>query len=91
MEESECRIENVARDGDSFQALAARRVVEDTRLYQHWEAEHARLMRSVSSETRPPAQLAALRSGYFGLIHRKAMFEYLREGKITGRDLLYSS
>jgi hypothetical protein len=86
MEESECRIENVARDGDSFQALAARRVVEDTRLYQHWEAEHARLMRSVSSETRPPAQLAALRSGYFGLIHRKAMFEYLREGKITGRD-----
>lgn len=86
MEESECRIENVARDGGSFQALAARRVIEDTRLYQHWEAEHARLMRNVASEGRPLAQVTALRSGHFGLIHRKAMFEYLREGRITGRD-----
>jgi hypothetical protein len=86
MEESEYRIEDVARDGGSFQALAARRVVEDTRLYQHWESEHARLMRNVASENRPLAQVTALRSGYFGLIHRKAMFEYLRQEKITGRD-----
>lgn len=86
MEESGCRIENVAREGASFQALAARRVVEDTRLYQHWESEHARLMRSVASEHRPLGQVAALRTGYFGLVHRKAMFEYLRQEKITGRD-----
>lgn len=86
MEESEVRIENVARDGASFQALAARRVIEDTRLYQHWESEHARFMRSVASGERHLAQATALRNGHFGLIHRKAMFEYLREGRITGRD-----
>jgi hypothetical protein len=86
MQESESRIENVARDGGSFQALAARRVLEDTRLYQHWEAEHARLMRNVSAENRAHAQVVALRNAYFGLVHRKAMFEYLRQGKITGRD-----
>jgi hypothetical protein len=86
MDESESRIENVARDGGSFQALAARRVLEDTRLYQHWESEHARLMRNISTENRPLAQVTALRSAHFGLVHRKAMFEYLRQGKITGRD-----
>jgi hypothetical protein len=86
MEESECRIETVAREGGSFQALAARRLVEGTRLYPLWKSAHSRLMRQVAVETRPLAQAAALRSVYFGLVHRKAMFEYLRAERITGRD-----
>ncbi len=86
MEESESRIEDAAREGTTVQALVARRVLEDTRLYRHWEAEHERLMRNVASEIRPLQQVAALRSATFGLIHRKAMFEYLRQQKITGRD-----
>src|SRR5882757_7377384 len=40
MEESESRIANLAREGSATQALVARRVLEDTRLYRHWEAEH---------------------------------------------------
>jgi len=85
MEESESTIENVARDGGSFHAHVARRLLEDTRLYQQWEAEHARLMRGVASEDRVFAQVRALRSACFGLIHRKAMFEYLRQERVTGR------
>ncbi len=86
MEESESRIANLAREGSATQALVARRVLEDTRLYRHWEAEHGCLMRGVASETRMPRQVTALRSACFGLIHRKAMFDYLREQRVAGRD-----
>jgi hypothetical protein len=86
MEESEARIADVARDGAPAQALIARRLLDDTRLYRRWEAEHEQLIRPVSREGRGLAQATALRRACFGLIHRKAMFEYLRAGKITGRD-----
>jgi hypothetical protein len=85
MEESEARIAGLAREGTTPQALVAQRMLEEPRLYRHWEAEHDRLMRSVA-ETRAQHQIAALRSTCFGLIHRKAMFEYLRTQKVTGRD-----
>ncbi len=85
MEESEARIAGLAREGSTPQALIARRVIEEPHLYRHWEAEHERLMRGVA-ETRAQHQIVALRSTCFGLMHRKAMFEYLRVNKITGRD-----
>jgi hypothetical protein len=87
MEYSESRVEHVARgDGSSSQERVARRLVEDTRLYRFWIAEHERLMRNVADESRLLRQLIALRSACFGLIHRKAMFEYLLQNRITGRD-----
>ena len=85
MEESEARIEGLAREGSTPQALIARRMIEEPHLYRHWEAEHDRLMRNVA-ETRAQHQVSALRSTCFGLMHRKAMFEYLRTQKVTGRD-----
>jgi hypothetical protein len=86
MEESVSRIETTAREGSSNQALVARRILEDTRLYRHWESEHERLMRTVARESRMPRQVFVLRNACFGLIHRKAMFEYLRQHRVTGRD-----
>jgi hypothetical protein len=86
MEESEARIAAIARDGSAAQAWVARRILDDTRLYQRWEAEHDRIMRSVAGEARGLRQVTALRRASFALIHRKAMFEYLRQQKIAGRD-----
>lgn len=85
MEESEARIAGLAREGSTPQALIARRMIEEPHLYRHWEVEHDRLMRNVA-ETRAQFQIGALRSTCFGLIHRKAMFEYLRAQRVTGRD-----
>lgn len=85
MEESEGRIADIAREGNSVQGQVAQRMLEDTRLYQHWESEHVRLMRNVAAEPRN-VQSVALRRASFGLIHRKAMFDYLRVNRITGRD-----
>lgn len=86
MEQSESRIENLAREGSTPHARLAQRILDDTHLYRLWEAEHDRIMRGVSSETRRQRQAMALRSACFGLIHRKAMFDYLRVHRITGRD-----
>jgi len=85
MEESESRIENAARGGTPTQVLIARRMLDDLQAYRRWEAEHDRLMRTVASERNRMGQLSALRSTAFSLIHRKALFEYLRDQKVTGR------
>src|SRR3569833_1849260 len=85
MEASEARIAGLAREGSTMPALVARRMIEEPQLYHHWEMEHDRLMRTVA-ETRAQHQISALRSTCFGLIHRKAMFEYLLVQRVTGGD-----
>jgi hypothetical protein len=85
MEESEQRIEFAAREGSPSQALIARRMLDDLQAYRRWEAEHDRLMRGVANERNRMGQLSALRSAAFALIHRKALFEYLRDQNVTGR------
>lgn len=83
MEESEARVELAAY----LQApadLAARRILNDRGLYHRWEAEHHRLMQAVSAQSRIPNQVIALRTTAFNLVHRRALFEYLRERQVTG-------
>jgi hypothetical protein len=86
MEKSESRIEDLAREDSTPQALVARRMLEDTSMYRRWESEHDRLMRQVAQENRPLQQSMALRQACFALVHRKAMFDYLRKNNVTGRD-----
>jgi len=42
-------------------------------------------MRSVSGQTHLDSQVIALRSTALSLLHRKAIFDYLRYREITGR------
>ncbi|MDB6090506.1 MAG: hypothetical protein JWN85_3290 [Gammaproteobacteria bacterium] len=92
MEESQSRLEAAARAGPSEEMLVASRIVEHPTAYRLWEAEHDRLIRTVSAHSRLAPQIGALRSAAFGLIHRKALFEYLREREINGarRHKLFS-
>jgi hypothetical protein len=53
-------------------------------IYQRWSAEHDRLMRGISTHTRLLNQVTALRSTTFGLVHKRALFEYLRDRQLTG-------
>jgi hypothetical protein len=62
----------------------ASRLRQSADTYRRWEAEHARLMRTVSEQGRLAGQMAALRATAFGLVHRRALFEYLRERHVTG-------
>lgn len=82
MRESERCLEDAARSGDERQQLVAGRILGSVDLWCQWELEHQALVREVVRYTGADAQSMALRSGALGLIHRKALFEYLRATKL---------
>jgi len=85
MEESEARVEMAACFDSPADTLVADRILRNPeRLSTLGSGKHNRLMRAVSGQARLPRQVVALRSTAFGLIHRKATFEYLRDRQITG-------
>jgi hypothetical protein len=84
MEESESSLAEAARTGPPEDMLVASRILEHPASYRLWEAEHDRVLRGISTHGRLTAQMAALRSATFALIHRKALFEYIRVNHITG-------
>jgi len=83
MEESEARVEMAAHFDSPADMLVAS-LLQHPDAYRRWEAEHDRLMRAVSEPTRLARQVVALRSTALALVHRKAIFDYLRDRQITG-------
>jgi hypothetical protein len=83
MEESELRVAMSAY-ACSPADLITRRLLHCPQMYSRWEAEHDRLMRGVSEQAALPRQVATLRATAFGLVHRRAIFEYLRDVRLTG-------
>ena len=84
MRESETCLEAAARSGDEREQLVAGRILGNVRLWCQWETEHQALVRDVVRHSRADAQSKALRAGALGLIHRKALFEYLRATQVRG-------
>ena len=84
MEESEARVAMTVGYDSPADVLVARGVLQQPDTYRRWEAEHDRLMRAVSDQARFERQMVALRSTAFLLVHRKALFDYLRDRKIIG-------
>ena len=83
MEESEWRVERATYSRAPADVIASR-VFETRDTYRSWCLEHDRLMRAVSSTERIAQQVTALRTTAFTLLHRRAVFEYLRDRGITG-------
>jgi hypothetical protein len=84
MDESERCVETAARCGRAEDQLAASRIIEQPVAYQRWASDHDRLLRSVSEQAKLDRQMLALRHATFGLIHRKALFGYLRDQHVVG-------
>jgi hypothetical protein len=87
MAESESRVE-MAVYSHAPVDVVAKRVLERPDFYRRWEAEHDRLLRPVSEQGRMARQVAALRTAAFTLVHRRALFEYIRERQVKGRKRL---
>ena len=87
MAESESRVE-LAVYSRAPADVVAKRVLERADIYRHWEAEHDRLLRPVSEQGRMERQVIALRTAAFTLVHRRALFEYIRERQVKGRKRL---
>jgi hypothetical protein len=92
MEESERCVEVTARSGRPEQQLLASRILEHPVAYQRWLSDHDRLIRAVSEQAKLERQMYALRRSTFSLIHRKALFGYLRDQHVVGarRQHLFS-
>lgn len=84
MDESERCVETAARCGRPEDQLAASRIIGQPAAYQRWASDHNRLLRSVSEQAKLDRQMLALRHATFGLIHRKALFGYLRDQHVVG-------
>lgn len=84
MEESESRVERAASFDSPADILVSRRILASPAEFMRWEAHHDRLMRRVSAPLRLTEQIAELRATAFTLVHRKALFEYLRDRQPRG-------
>jgi hypothetical protein len=84
MEESQRRLANAALSGLPNEERVAARILDDARGYRRWEDEHATLMRRIAAERLPSVQKAQLLNIALSLIHRKALFEYLRDEQVRG-------
>jgi len=83
MEESELRVEMAAYLHSPVDEVVSR-MRERPETYRRWECEHDRLMHAVSDQPRFDNQVTALRATAFALVHRRALFEYVRYRRVTG-------
>jgi hypothetical protein len=83
MRESTDRVQKALYSNNPNEQLVAKRLLESPAAFQTWESEHSGLMREVAHGFRR-TQAALLKKATFRLIHRKALFEYLRDERVRG-------
>ena len=84
MSESTDRVRSALYSENPNEQLIASRLLESPEAFRTWESEHSGLMREVANPSFRRTQAALLKKAAFRLIHRKALFEYLRDQRIRG-------
>jgi hypothetical protein len=84
MRESTDRVHSALYSANPNEQLIASRLLESPSAFSTWEGEHSGLMREVANPSLRRTQAALLKKAAFRLIHRKALFEYLRDERIRG-------
>ncbi|MEA3142123.1 MAG: hypothetical protein QOK23_4292 [Gammaproteobacteria bacterium] len=84
MRESGDRVHSALYSADPNEQLVASRLLESPSAFSAWEGEHSGLMLEVANPSFRRTQAALLKKATFRLIHRKALFEYLRDARIRG-------
>ena len=80
---SEMRIETLHWSGADEEREVVRRLVSTPASYRQWWSFHGGLMRNVGGSGSRQAQIAVIRRKSFELIHRQALFRYLRENPLA--------
>ena len=86
MRESTDRVEIALHSTNRHEQLVATRILESPAVWQKWENEHATLMREVADSGAFKYQNLALKRASVQLIHRKALFEFLRDSSLRGSE-----
>ena len=84
MRESTDRVHKALYSANPNEQLVASRLLESPSAFRTWEDEHSGLMREVANPGFRRTQAALLKKTTFRLIHRKALFEYLRDKAVRG-------
>ena len=84
MRESTDRLQSALHSANPNEQLVATRLLESPSAFITWESEHSGLMLEVANPSFKRTQAALLKKATFRLIHRKALFEYLRDEQIRG-------
>jgi hypothetical protein len=84
MRESTDRVESALHSDNPIEQLVVSRLLESPAMFRVWESEHSGLMREVANTGFSRTQAAVLKKATFRLIHRKALFEYLRDQRVRG-------
>ena len=84
LKESERRLAAAGSSGIPHEEMIASRLLANAALYNRWEIEHGALLGRIALERRAGPRRAALISMCLTLIHRKALFEFLRESGLRG-------
>jgi hypothetical protein len=84
MRESTDRVHSALYSDNPNEQLVASRLLESASAFRTWESEHSGLMLEIANPSFKRTQAALLKKATFRLIHRKALFEYLRDEQIRG-------
>lgn len=86
MEISQDRLSVAAHSGSDAERVVAARVFDNPRDFSKWECQHAQIVKRIVDARALGAQRCLLLSASLQLIHRKALFEYLRTSGVRGND-----
>ena len=84
MNVSESRIEDIRWSGSDDERRLVNRLFETPGSYDMWESYHSGLMKGVGCGSNRKDQLIKMRKTRFALIHRQALFQYLRDSGLKG-------
>lgn len=84
MHESEYALHAAARSARKDVSRIANTIIRDNRFYRQWETTHADLLLPVAQRRKNSAQLMELRNAEIRLIHRRALFDYLKQSGLRG-------
>ena len=84
MRESTDRVQIALHGSNTHEQLVAARILENPAVWQKWESEHSTLLHEVVESGAAKNLNLALKRASFRLIHRKALFEFLRDQSVRG-------
>ena len=92
MDESEYALHSAADSENENDARISQLVIDDSKIYQLWEARHAQSVIPVAEERQSAGQIIKLRMLEMQLVHRRALIEHVRDKKLRGveREKLFS-
>ncbi len=84
MDESEYALHSATGAPDPRVSRIATTILDDDRMYRRWETTHANLLLPIAEHRKNLPQLMELRNAEVQLVHRQALFRYLRRSGISG-------